>query len=249
MTCRWRVPTAQLRGGRLELTGEGYHYLVRVRRLAPGAVLTLFDGSGLTAAAQLVAIDSQRAVLDVGEPEQRGSAIGPQVELLLSLVKGDRTDWAVEKVTELGVARIRPFVGERTVVRPPPERAEQRAARLRAIAEAAARQSRRATVPQVEEIAPLCEVMAAVSAEALRLVLWEQASDRNHQALRQVLPVPAPSHIALLIGPEGGFAKAEIEAAQASGWTAVGLGSNILRAETAAVAAVAAVQFAVGNLD
>ena len=126
------------------------------------------------------------------------------------------------------------------------KRAEDRRRRFAAIAEAAARQCRSPSLPEVSEIADLSHALATVDGATARYILWEQA---RGCALRQALPAETPECIALAIGPEGGFTAREAAEATESGWIPVGLGPRILRSETAALAAAVLVAAAVGNLD
>ncbi len=237
----------RLAAGDLELTGDDYHYLIRVRRLAAGDQVELFDGAGRAANAELTAVMADRATLRVAEPREVEAQSAVEITVILSLIKGDRTEWAIQKLVELGVNRIVPTRAERCVVRLEGKRAEERHRRYVAVATDAARQCGRATVPDIAPVADLAGALAAVPAGTLRLMLWEQA---RGESLRTAVEAAAGSPgIAILVGPEGGFTPAEAEFAAAAGWRPVGLGPRILRSETAAIAAAAVVAAAVGNLD
>ncbi|HEU5060105.1 MAG TPA: RsmE family RNA methyltransferase, partial [Kofleriaceae bacterium] len=165
--------------------------------------------------------------------------------VLLSIIKGERMDWCVSKLVELGVGRIVPVAAERSVVVLEPDRAERRAARYRAQVRAAAQQSRCALLPQVDPIRRLAAALEAVAAADLKLLLWE---DPRAIPLRSAIPGQAPAAVAVLVGPEGGFTSAEVEQAEAAGFVAVGLGRRILRAETAAVASAAILAYALNDI-
>jgi 16S rRNA (uracil1498-N3)-methyltransferase len=152
--------------------------------------------------------------------------------VIQGLIKGERMDWCVQKLVEVGVDRIVLVPAERSVVRLDGERAASRQARMAAIAREAAKQSHRAAVPPVE----LAELAAALAVPAaLRLVCHPAAA----RPLRDHLATRAGS-AAILVGPEGGLAPGELERAEAAGFEAVSLGRGVLRAETAGVAAVSA---------
>ena len=246
MTPRLVIAPSRLIAGTLELSGDDHHYLFRVLRLRRGAAVTLLDGAGRAATAEVERVEPARALLRVDEPVAAAPAGRCSLTVLLPLIKGDRTEWAIQKLVELGVDRIAPVRTERCVVRPAGKRAADRRRRYAAVAEAAARQCRRATVPEIPAIAGLDEALDAVPGDALRLMLWESARGR---ALRAALPAEPPARAALLVGPEGGFSPAEVERAAASGWLPVGLGPHILRVETAAIAGVVVIAAAFGNLD
>jgi 16S rRNA (uracil1498-N3)-methyltransferase len=237
---RLYVPPERLTGTQLELDGEPYRHLVRVLRAAPGDAVVLFDGLGHEIAAQVVAIGARAVTLTLG-PRRPLPAPAVAITLLQGVPRGERMDLLVQKTTELGVARIVPVLAERCVARPPRERSS----RWQTIAEEAARQCGRADVPQVTAPVPLAEALALAGPCAARLALWEE---ERALPLRRACPGDAPS-VALLVGPEGGLAAAEVEAARAAGFATVGMGPRILRAETAAIVAVALVQAASGGLD
>jgi 16S rRNA (uracil1498-N3)-methyltransferase len=228
---RIQVPTAALASGRAVVTGDDHHYLFRVRRLAPGARLVVFDGEGGEADAEVEHVEAAQAVLRLGAP-RREPAPGLHLTVVQGLIKGDRMDWCVQKLVEVGADRIVLVATERSVVKLDGERAASRQARMAAIAREAAKQSRRAAVPAVE----LLGLDAALAAPAeLRLVCHPAAA----RPLREHLATAAAS-ASILVGPEGGLAPGELERAAAAGYEAVSLGRGVLRAETAGVAAVSA---------
>jgi 16S rRNA (uracil1498-N3)-methyltransferase len=152
----------------------------------------------------------------------------PTVRLVLafSLVKGDRTDWAVAKLTELGTDVIVPLVCERTIVRPDDEPGQPRVLRLQRIAREASMQSRRVRLPEVTEPHELASVLGAYPAGSVCI------SEPGGGAPSLTSPV-------VLIGPEGGWSNGELDLVQQSGVRQVSLGAHVLRVETAAVAAAA----------
>jgi 16S rRNA (uracil1498-N3)-methyltransferase len=227
------VPAEALAGGRARVAGDDHHYLFRVRRLAVGDRLTAFDGEGAEADATVEAVAADEAWLALG-PARREPPPGLHLTVLQAAIKGDRMDWCVQKLVEVGVDRVVVVQTARTVVRLEGERLASRQARLAAIARDAARQARRATVPPVE----LLGLDAALALPAdLRLVFHPAAA----RPLREWLGAPACA-AALLVGPEGGLDGAELERATRAGFEPASLGATVLRAETAGVAAVAALR-------
>lgn len=240
--CRLLVAPAALAGGRLELRGDDHHYLTRVRRLRAGDVIELFDGQGRAAEATIETIDATAAAVTVGAVRATGAA-RPRMRMLLPLLKGDRTDWCVQKLVELGADELRFVQFARSVVRVEGERAGTRLRRLEAVARDAARQCGRADLPSLAGPDDLPRALA--EAAGLKLLFWEQARDLP---LTAILPGAPAAEVTLLVGPEGGLELAEVEAARASGFAVAGLGPRVLRAETAALAALVAVQLLVGDL-
>jgi len=239
------VPPDRMRATPITVTGEEHHHLARVLRARPGDAITLFDGAGGELEARVVRVgraETELAPRPGGRPEAAPHAppsVAPLV-LLTAVPRGGRMDFLVQKCSELGVSRIVPIIAERSVARPEPGRR----ARWEKIAREAARQCGRADVPVVEAPATLAAALAAPDLPERRLVLSPAPAGRS---LRALLPDPAPT--ALLVGPEGGLAAAESEAAEAAGFVPVSLGARILRVETAAIVAVALAEEAFGALS
>jgi 16S rRNA (uracil1498-N3)-methyltransferase len=228
-----RLHVAALAAGRVELTGEPFHHLAHVLRARRGDRVVLFDGAGREADAVVDAVAADAALLTAGPPR---AAAGATVELtlLVGLLKGEKMDWVVQKATELGVTRIVPLAAAHAVVRLDGARRASRIARWEKIAREAARQSGRADVPAVAAVTPPATAFVDTHSP-LRLLFHERDAAPVAPHLG---PYPAA---ALAVGPEGGFAPDEVAAARAAGWQVVSLGPRILRAETAALAALAIV--------
>lgn len=202
--------------------------------------MRLFDGAGLEARAVLVEAGRKRVVARV-EAVEAGRGESPlAVHLGQAISKGDRMDYAVQKAVELGVAAITPLYTEHGDVRLKGEREAKKLAHWQAVAVSACEQCGRAVVPAVHPPRPLAEWLDQRH-EALRLVLHPG----TERALEQV---DTPVDAALLIGPEGGLAEAEVESAKAAGFAPLTLGPRILRTETAPVVALSLLQYRFGDL-
>ena len=225
-------------GGRVETSPEQAHYLGHVMRLREGEDLRVFngrDGEWLTRAAK---ISKLRATLVLVRRE-RSQIYGPDLDLLIAMVKRPRLETIVEKAAEVGVRRVRPV----TTSRSSPGRAN--IARLAAIAAEAAEQTGRLDVPEVLPEARLVDVLADWP-KGRRLMFCDEAGDAPPAAHALARADPGPWTI--LVGPEGGFSPEERHAARAvSGAIPVSLGPRILRADTAAIAALALWQAALGD--
>ncbi len=219
-------------GERVALTREQAHYLFAVMRMGAGEALAVFDGRSGEHAATIAEAGRRSGALVLG-PRTRPLRAPPDLWLLFAPIRKARTDFIVEKATELGAARLCPVRTERT-------RSERvRAERLRAHAIEAAEQCGGTYLPEVAEIAPLGAVLDAWD-PARRLVFCDEA------LAGEASRIDAPAPAALLIGPEGGFS--EPERARLRGMArAVSLGPRVLRADTAAVAALALWQSAWGD--
>jgi 16S rRNA (uracil1498-N3)-methyltransferase len=235
---RIHIPRARIEPGRAALAPDEAHYLRDVLRLAPGDAVEAFDGEGGRHEARIA------PGFDALLLGPRGEAAPPRalVHLAFALAKGEKNDLVVQKATELGAARLLPFAAARSVVRLDAERGDDRARRWRRIAAEAARQCGRAEVPDVAAPAPLAAALAAAPA-GFRLVVF----DAGGLPLEAALDPAAPGHL-VVTGPEGGLTAGEVEACVAAGARVASLGPRVLRAETAALAAVALVQHRVGDL-
>lgn len=236
------VPRPRLEGDRAALEASEVHYLRDVLRLAPGASVEVFDGEGGAREGRLAAGEDGGLLLELG-PRRDAPAPAARVHLAFALARGDRPDLVVQKATEVGVARLLPFEAERSVVRLDRERGAERARRWQRIAAEAARQCGRADVPEVASPAPLAHVLAGAPPGFRMLLLFEGGGE----PLAQAVDRSADGHL-ILVGPEGGFAPREVEAALAAGARLTTLGPRILRFETAAIVAAALVQHLAGDL-
>ncbi len=234
---RLYLPVPLRSGHEVTVEGERAHYLRSVLRLRAGAPLTVFDGEGGEFDAEVLAFDRRRVRLRLGawRDVERESPL--RIHLGLAVAKGERMDWAVQKAVELGVAAITPLLTERGNVVLEGERAERRRRHWQAVAVAACEQCGRNRVPAVAPPQPLPAWLPG-----RRGLVFDPSG-----ASLGALPEPA-GELALLIGPEGGLTAAELRLAEAEGFVPVALGPRILRVETAAVAALTAVQCRWGDL-
>jgi 16S rRNA (uracil1498-N3)-methyltransferase len=230
-----------VQSGRARITGPDAHHLTRVLRVEPGQQFEISDNH----AVYLAEVESARKDLVSFAVREKMAEAEPAVRttILASLIRFERLEWLLEKATELGVERVVPVRAERSE-RGLEQAAGKRMSRWNRIVREASEQSRRARLPQIGA--------SVVLAEALKI-----ESDYRFALEEAVAPplLPAiPAHrragesVALLVGPEGGWTDRERELILSSGWRPVSLGSQILRAETAAIAALAVVNAAWAEL-
>lgn len=224
--------------GRAAVTGDEAHHLTRVLRVEAGQVYEICDNERVF----LAEVETARKSLVefVVREELSVPPPGVQVTLYAALIKFDHWEYMLEKATELGVARIVPVIAERTD-KGLDKAAEKRMARWRRIVVEASQQSRRARLPELEDVVPLRNALTRSDA-GLRYWLEEESAPPVLSALPPQRR--AEDQVALFIGPEGGWVDHERAAAREAGWQAVSLGKQILRAETAAIAGLAVVQAA-----
>ena len=238
---RCYVPAPLHTGDTRLLPGDVSTHVARVLRARAGQMLTLFDGRGGEYDARIVEIDRRgvHVQIDMHRAIERESPLA--VTLLQALARGERMDFIVQKATELGVAAIVALAGERSVVRLDAQGLARRCEHWRAVAISACEQCGRNRVPSIQAVADLASACAQSGATRLRLLLAPEADQSLTAVARQA------SSISLAVGPEGGFSDEELALAQHHGFQFCRLGPRVLRAETAPLAALAAIQAVAGD--
>jgi 16S rRNA (uracil1498-N3)-methyltransferase len=224
------------------MEGEAAHHLGRVLRAQPGQLYELSDGQQVRLG-RIEKVTRDRVEFALLEEIPAHQPV-IDVTLLLSVVKFDAFEWALEKATELGVSTVVPLAAARSE-KALLAAAGKRAERWKKILAEASQQSRRVRVPELQVVSQAAEAFAAQNATAAKVMLSERP---DAPALRQILQTePTRKQAVLAIGPEGGWTDAEYAAAQASGFREASLGKLILRTETAVVAALASINYALGE--
>jgi 16S rRNA (uracil1498-N3)-methyltransferase len=221
------------------LVGPQAEHLARVLRAQPGLQADVVAG-GHVFHAEVAAVAADEVRFNLISELDADPAL--PITLVISIFKFDHMEWGIEKATELGVAAIAPVIARRTE-KHLAQAAEKRVERWRRIAHEAAKQSRRSDVPLILEPTPLVQRVRAAS-EATRIVLAEQERSTTLRALVLEAVDAAQNQMPVLelaFGPEGGWAPEEEALFDANGWRAASLGPRILRAETAAIAALSVV--------
>jgi len=234
MTTRLYCPIPLSAGAQVDLPESAAHHAVRVLRLKRGDGLTLFNGEGGEFEAHIERIDTRAVGARLGAWRDVECESPLRVTLVQGLATGERMDYAIQKAVELGAAAVQPVTAARSVTRLDAARAEKRTTHWRQIAISACEQCGRNRIPEVLALRDLGDWLVMPSTAALRLLLAPDA-----QGTLAGLPRPA-GNIEFLVGPEGGLAPEETAAGLRAGFTAVRLGPRILRTETAAVAALGA---------
>lgn len=225
-------------GRHVTLPEAAAHHARDVLRLEAGATVTLLNGLGGEYAATLTLVSKKLVQAEVGGFMQRDSEPPFTITVAQSLATGDKMDWVVEKAVELGAATIVPIAAARSVLKLNVERAEKRVVHWQAIARAACEQCGRNRLARIDPVTSLDAWLAAVRlTPPLKLMLSPVADVAFNR-----LTAPAPgTAIELLIGPEAGLTDAEEAAARAAGFNGIVLGPRVMRTETAALAALAAI--------
>ena len=227
MRRRWIAD--EVHADRALLLGQNAQHLVRVLRAQVGQEFDV-AADGQVRVGKIVSIDDSRVEFELREAVAAGPTL--DLTLLVSVFKFDRMEWAIEKATELGVARIVPIIARRTDAHLA-KAADKRADRWRRIAKEAAQQSRRLDIPEIADPAKLGQTIQQINGTRILLAETEQEKTLKSQLTNVSQPVT------LAFGPEGGWTEDEIRQFEAAGWATATLGSTILRAETAIIAAMA----------
>jgi 16S rRNA (uracil1498-N3)-methyltransferase len=227
-----------LHSGLVSITGEKARYLATVLRCRPGDPLFIYDDDGSAYSAKISSISGREVTAHLLEKMDFVAESHLHITLLQGLLKGDKMDLVIQKATELGVKEIVPVITGRSQVRE-----TRKVDRWRKIAGEAARQAGRNTIPEVRETIAFKELDPLHLAEGI--IFWEQGGEDFRDVL---CGFKGCAKISLFTGPEGGFSEAEIEDASKKGLRRATLGKRILRAETAAIAAVAITQYALGDI-
>jgi 16S rRNA (uracil1498-N3)-methyltransferase len=223
------------------LTGDQALHLARVLRAEPGQIFDVV-ANGFLHRAEIVAVAPERVDFVLHEELESDAAL--PLHLYLAVFKFDHLEWAIEKATELGVAKITPVLARRTE-KHLAQASAKRVERWRRIAHEASQQSRRTSVPEIADPVALKLALASETA-ARRILLSETEQSVTLSSVLSSVPHASQSHrdawdpaTALAIGPEGGWTPEEMQLFTQHAWTHVTLGPRILRAETAAIAAIA----------
>lgn len=222
-------------GQGIELTPANFRHAIQVMRLKPGSPLVLFNGEGGEYHAQLTEVGKRNASVEITSFDDVDRESPLSTRLVLALIKPDKMDLAIQKAVEMGVNSIQPVITERSVIRINKSRLDKKIQHWEGVIISACEQSGRTKIPELLSPMVLPDYLKQPT-DAMRLVMLPTATQRLDELNEAV------TEIELLIGPEGGFNNDEEQLLDTSGITAVTFGPRILRAETAVVAGLTALQ-------
>lgn len=229
-------------GAEVTLSEQASHHLARVLRAAVNDQVTVFNGEGGEFLTIITRIDKKTVTVRVGEFMQRETESPLELYLAQGISRGEKMDYTIQKAVELGVKKIIPLFTERCNVKLDEERREKRVQHWQSIVISACEQCGRNRIPEVLAPQSLDRWLPQVEAE------WRFILSPHHAGYLSNSSIPAGSRVVLLIGPEGGLSEAEVELASQKGFSPLNLGPRILRTETAAVAAITALQCYFGDM-
>ena len=244
MRPRFYVPGLDATAARVPLPDDEAEHLVRVLRLATGAEVEVFDGRGGLWRAEVVESGKRSASVQVFEAMAPAPEVAIPLTLVISILKADKMDDVVRDAVMLGAAGICPVVSDRSEITLSTVEKSQRVARWQRIAVSSAKQCGRAVVPVVSAAQTLVGYLAA-PVSGLRLLCVEPSAADD---TRIVQAVPKPASADVIVGPEGGWAPAELAAAFAAGAVPISLGGRTLRADAAPLVALTALLTTWGEL-
>jgi 16S rRNA (uracil1498-N3)-methyltransferase len=243
---RFVIAPERIDGDRVAFDRAETRHMAAVLRLGPGDLVVAADGHGHDYTIRIEALGDTATGTVIGVAINRAES-PLAITLIQGVPKGDKMEAIIRAGAELGLARLAPALTARTIVRLPPSRWHARARRWQRVARESAKQCGRAMLPEVETPRPLVEWLDPPASGELALCLWEGAAP----PLGEILNAAAtpPQRVRVVVGPEGGLAREEMELTRARGFSIVSLGPRILRTETAGPAIVAILQFTFGDLS
>ncbi len=230
----------------IQITGEKARYLSSVLRCKKGEELEILDGKGHSYRARITSVVKKEMTVEVLDAITHNTESPLNLILIQGLLKGEKMELVIQKATELGVREIIPVVTERSQVR-----STGKTARWRKIAEDASRQSGRTAIPIIHEPSALRDIFSGdspctpSSGKCKGLLFWERKGIRMKEAMESL---EGCRSLIIAVGPEGGFTEGEVQVAGERGFLVATLGSRILRAETAAIAATTMAQLFLGDM-
>ena len=231
------VNPEQVEDGLIRITGSDVNHIKNVLRIKQGEEMLVSDGTGRDYLCQAEEIAGQEVTVRILETEEEGRELPSRIWLFQGLPKSDKMELIVQKAVELGAAGIVPVSTRNTVVKLDPKKEEAKVKRWQAIAESAAKQSKRSLVPRVSGIMTLKEAFDYVESQGFSVRLIPYEHEAGMDGTKTELDAAGPGQdIAVFIGPEGGFDEREIELALSKGVRPISLGRRILRTETAGLA-------------
>ncbi len=229
-------------GTDINITGGDVNHIKNVLRLRIGEHVVVSDGRGRDYTCRIAQIGTDVVICNIEDINDNFAELPVEVTLFQGYPKSDKMDLIVQKMVELGVHRIVPVFTARTIVKLDQKKAAKKTDRYRTIAESAAKQSGRGIIPEIAEPVSFVEALELAKELDMNIIPYEEAEGME-QARRIISGIRGHRSLGVFIGPEGGFAREEVEQAQAIGAECITLGHRILRTETAGLAVMSIIMF------
>lgn len=236
---RFFVDRSQVEKEKIVILGGDVNHIRNVLRMKIGDQIQISDGSNQVWLCQIVQMENDKIETEILSVEESFAELPAKIYLFQGIPKGDKMEWIIQKAVELGVYAIVPMRTNRVVVKLDKEKEQSKRNRWNKIAESAAKQSGRTVIPEVLPIMGLEEVCYFVKEFECKMIPYECTNEKGVGRTRKLVEKIQPKdRVGVLIGPEGGFEKEEVEIALQNGIEAVSLGKRILRTETAGMIAL-----------
>lgn len=229
----------------ITITGEDVNHIKNVLRLSMGDAITVCDGAGKEYECEIAEISKEYVYATIVDINQNAAELPCKITLFQGMPKSDKMEFIIQKAVELGAAQIVPVMMKRTVVKLEDKKKDKKRERYQMIAESAAKQSGRGIIPEVAGFMTFREALQYAESFDFLLVPYESADGIAYaqEMITQAANLADGASIGIFIGPEGGFAKEEIDAAKDAGAKIITLGNRILRTETAGLAVLSILMF------
>jgi 16S rRNA (uracil1498-N3)-methyltransferase len=242
---RFFIPPQQMGKYESVISGDDAHHLRHVLKLQPDELVVVFDGRGREFRARIVSITPRQVRVAMLDRVEADTDSVLDLTICQGFLKDKKMDGLVRQLTELGVVRWVPFFSRRSIPSPDPQRLKGRYQRWQKIATESLKQCRRSRAMVISPVVSFDEALKQAASIDLKVIFWEEAK-ADEAMHRQRLPKPA--RLFLMVGPEGGFDRDEINLAKQHGFEVAGIGPRVLRAETAALAVAVLAQFLFGDM-
>ncbi|MDB4349868.1 16S rRNA (uracil(1498)-N(3))-methyltransferase [Omnitrophica bacterium] len=243
---RFYVEPGKRSEDKLYVDGKEAHHILDVMRLKKGDRVSAFDGTGREYFGTIEEVAKKGLIIKIDQTREKSSKKDHHITLAQSIPRREKMDYIVQKAAELGADKIIPMITQRTVVRLKKEKIPARLKRYRELAREAAKQCGSSSVTAIEDCLKFHEVLE--KAQGYDLSIIPSVGHVEKKSLKEKLSAFRGRSILILIGPEGGFDPAELEAASKKEITFVSLGENVLKCDTAALAAIAMINYALSDI-
>lgn len=234
------VDSSAIGEGKVRITGADLNHMKNVLRMKPGEAVIISDGTGKDYNCQVETYTEGEGILEILSENEDSRELPSRIWLFQGLPKSDKMEVIIQKAVELGAAGVIPVATRNAVVKLDAKKAESKVRRWQAIAESAAKQSKRSYIPQVGAVMSLKEAFSYIEEQKFDLCMIPYELEKGMDGTKQVLSrLASGQQIAVFIGPEGGFDEEEIRLALEKNVIPVSLGKRILRTETAGPAILA----------
>lgn len=235
------VNNEQIKDNKVTITGDDAHHIKDVLRMREGETLLVGDGGNHEYVCGIESLDDD-VVVNIVDMNREGRELPINVTLFQALPKADKMETIIQKMVELGVNEIVPVETSRCVVKLDSKKAEKKVKRWNAIAESAAKQSKRGIVPQIRSVVKFDDALAQAKHMDVIYMPYELADDMDYTR-KLFEQIEQGMNIAIFIGPEGGFSEEEVKKATDIGAKSITLGKRILRTETAGMTVMAVLMY------